>query len=121
MAWDAALKLSDVQLELLKEEDKYLFIEQGIRGGISTITKRFAKANNENIAGYDIDSELIHLLYIDANNLYGELMSFNCHSTVRYLHYCAYFQPIVSFISFFSRMGYESIPTNPQISMVKSG
>ena len=74
MAWDAALKLSDVKLELLKEEDKYLFIENGIRGGISTITKRFAKANNENIAAHDPDSEQVHLLYIDANNLYGELI-----------------------------------------------
>ena len=72
MAWDAALRLSDVQLELLKDESQYLFIEKGIRGGISTITKRFAKANNEYIADFDPDSELVHLLYIDANNLYGE-------------------------------------------------
>ena len=71
MAWDAALRMTDVKLELIKEEDQYLFLEQGIRGGISTITKRFAKANNERISGYDPNSSLAHLLYVDANNLYG--------------------------------------------------
>ena len=64
------MKISKVELELLTEEDKYLFVEKGIRGGISTITKRFAKANNERVAGYDPTDELTHLLYVDANNLY---------------------------------------------------
>jgi hypothetical protein len=45
LAWDAALKLTEVELELIS--DMYLFIEKGIRGGISTITKRYAKANNK--------------------------------------------------------------------------
>ena len=46
MAWDTALKMTGVNLELFKDEDMYTFIEHSIRGGISQISKRFAKANS---------------------------------------------------------------------------
>ena len=49
LAWDAALKLTKVELELISEPGMYLFIEKGIRGGNSTITKRHAIANNKYI------------------------------------------------------------------------
>ncbi|CAB4015716.1 Hypothetical predicted protein [Paramuricea clavata] len=49
LAWGAALKLTGVELDLLSDQDNYLFIEKGIRGGISTITKRYAKADNKYI------------------------------------------------------------------------
>ncbi|CAB4032813.1 DNA polymerase [Paramuricea clavata] len=39
LAWDVALKLTGVELDLISDPDMYLFIEKGIRGGISTITK----------------------------------------------------------------------------------
>ena len=48
-AWDAALKITKVQLELLSDPDILLMIESGIRGGIATILHRRAKANNEYI------------------------------------------------------------------------
>ena len=46
LAWDAALKTTKVQLELLSDSDMLLMIESGIRGGIATISHRHAKANN---------------------------------------------------------------------------
>ena len=46
-AWDAALKITKVHLELLSNPDMLLMIESGIRGGIATISHRHAKANNE--------------------------------------------------------------------------
>ena len=47
LAWNAALEITKVQLELLSDPDMLLMIESGIRGGIATISHRHAKANNE--------------------------------------------------------------------------
>ena len=42
LAWDATLKITKVQLELLSDPDILLMIESGIRGGIATISHRHA-------------------------------------------------------------------------------
>ena len=75
LSWDAMLKQTGVELELISDPDMYLFIEKGIRGGISTITERHAIANNKYMAKYDPNKESIHIPYMDANNLYGWAMS----------------------------------------------
>ena len=41
------LKMTVIELEEISDIDKYLFIEKGLRGGISYIAKRYSKANNE--------------------------------------------------------------------------
>ena len=46
LAWDAALKVTKVELELLADPDMLLMIEKGIRGGLSMISTRYGKANN---------------------------------------------------------------------------
>jgi hypothetical protein len=62
LAWDAALKLTEVELELISHPDMYLFTEKGIRGGISTITKRHATANNKYIGLSKIPESVIQCL-----------------------------------------------------------
>ena len=47
------LKMTGVKLEKISDIDKYLFIEKGLRGGISYIAKRYAKANNKYMKDYD--------------------------------------------------------------------
>ncbi|KAG1677003.1 hypothetical protein GQR58_014046 [Nymphon striatum] len=74
LAWDAALKITGVELELLSDPDMLLFIEKGIRGGISMISHRYGKANNKYM-DYDKDKPTKHLTYLDANNLYGWAMN----------------------------------------------
>ena len=76
LAWDATLKITKIQLELLRDPDMLLMIESGIRGGIATISHRHAKANNEYM-GTEIDpaEESKFISYLDANNLYGWAMS----------------------------------------------
>ena len=75
LAWDAVLKLTKVELELISDPDMYLLIERGTRGGISTITKRHAIANNKYMSNYDPKKKSKYLPYMDANNLYGWAMS----------------------------------------------
>ena len=75
MSWDALLRITGVELELLTDYDQHLFIEKGIRGGISMVSKRYAKANNPEIEGYDPEKQKSYLLYLYANNLYGWAMS----------------------------------------------
>ena len=52
-----------------------LFIEKGVRGGISTIFKRYAKVNNKYMGDkYDTNIPSKVISYLDANNLYGWAM-----------------------------------------------
>ena len=60
-----------IKLEQISEIDKYLFIEKGLRGGISYIAKRYAKANNKYINDYDSKKPSTFITYLDMNNLYG--------------------------------------------------
>ena len=75
LSWDALLKKTGVELELLTDYDQHLFIEKGLRGGISMVSKRYARANNPLIEGYDSSKPNTHIFYLDANNLYGWAMS----------------------------------------------
>ena len=75
LAWQACLKMTEVELELLTDPDMYLFIEEGLRGGISMISNRYSKANNPYVPDYDPTQENSHVMYFDANNLYGWAMS----------------------------------------------
>ena len=76
LAWDATLKITKVQLELLSNQDMLLMIESGIRGGIATISHHHAKANNEYLGiEFDPTMESKFISYLDANNLYSWAMS----------------------------------------------
>ena len=74
-SWDSMLKYTGVELDLLNDPDMYLMVESGIRGGVSMITKKFAKANNPYIDDYNPAKPINYLMYLDANNLYGWAMS----------------------------------------------
>ena len=75
LAWHAMLKYTGVELDLISDPDMYLMIERGIRGGVSSIMKRHSEANHKYLDDYDPKKPNKHILYLDANNLYGWAMS----------------------------------------------
>ena len=75
LSWDAMLKMTSVRLEKIVAIDMYLFIEKRLRGGISYIAKRYAKANNKYMKNYDPTKPSIYISYLDMNNLYSWEMS----------------------------------------------
>ena len=43
LSWDTRLKMTGIELELISDIDIYLFVEKGMREGISYIAKRLLK------------------------------------------------------------------------------
>ena len=75
LAWQACLKKTNVELELLADYDMLLMIEEGTRGGICHAMQRYAKANNKYMKDYDKKKKSSYIQYLDANNLYGKPMT----------------------------------------------
>ena len=66
---DAVLKMTGLKLEKIPDIDMYLFIEKGLRRGLSYIAKRCSKANNKYMKNYDSIKPSIYIPYLDINNL----------------------------------------------------
>ena len=63
------LKITKLKLELLTDNDMLLMFEKGIRGGISQVIFKDAKANNKYMKDYNKNVTSSYLQYLDANNL----------------------------------------------------
>ena len=51
------LKITEVTLEKISDPDKYMFFEQGMKGEVPYINKRYSEA-----------SKNVNILYLDMNN-----------------------------------------------------
>ena len=60
LSWDAMLKMIGIELQEIGNLDIHLFIEKRMRGGISYISKRYSKSNENKT-----------IMYWNANTLYG--------------------------------------------------
>ncbi len=77
LTWDSMLKMTGCELELISNPEIFRTLDAGIRGGVSMISKRYAKANNIYLGTnhYDATRPTTYIIYLDANNLYGWAMS----------------------------------------------
>ena len=75
LSQDAMLKMTRIELKIISDSDMHLFIEKGMRGGISYIHKRFSKGNNKCMKWYDSAKGSKYIMYLDGNNLCGYTMS----------------------------------------------
>ena len=86
------LEMTKIELDLISDQDMYLFLMDGIRGGICQVNKKYSKANNKytriqhdkwkddkikkkfknKLKTNDLNK---YLIYLDANDLYGYSMS----------------------------------------------
>ena len=64
--------MAKLEFEIIPDPNMYIFFEKGTRGGISN---RYSKANNKYLKSYYPKQESKHIIYLDANNLYGYGMS----------------------------------------------
>jgi hypothetical protein len=77
LSWDAMLKLTEIELELVHDSEQFRTMDNGLRGGVCMISKRYARANNPMLGPkyYDPSKPTTYIVYLDANNLYGWAMS----------------------------------------------
>ena len=71
LAWQACLKKTKVNLELLTEISMLLIVDKGIKDGIFQAIHRHAKANNKYMKNYNKVIISSYLIYLDTNNLQG--------------------------------------------------
>ncbi|GFT35060.1 uncharacterized protein NPIL_668471 [Nephila pilipes] len=75
LSLDVMLLHTKITIELFTDYDMLLFIENGVKGGISQCSNRYAIANNKYMPDFNYDDEMQYLIYLDANDLYGYAMS----------------------------------------------
>ena len=81
LSWDAMLKNTGVEQELMSGIDKFQFIERGIRGCVSFICEGYAIANNRYISDYDSTKLSNYINYFDAKKLVPVCMDNEQRST----------------------------------------
>ena len=75
LAWQAALRNTEVKLDLLIDIDMLLMVKEGLWGRICHAIYRYAEANNKYMKDYNKNKESSYHKYLDVNNLYGCAMS----------------------------------------------
>lgn len=76
MSWDLAFKSTRAKVDLLSDMEMYDFFDSGIRGGMTFVNKHYLTVNSPRVPDkYNPQACSEDLLYVDANNLYGNALS----------------------------------------------
>ena len=71
LLWEAAIKTTRIELELLTNVNMTLFYGKGVRGGITRAICHCAEANIKHMYDYDKYTKVLNL---DFNNMYGNCL-----------------------------------------------
>ena len=77
LSWDAMLKQTRDQLELITDPEMYRMFANSMHGGICMISRRYSKANNKYMGTLiDPTKAKIYISNQEANKLYGKARSY---------------------------------------------
>ena len=68
---NAMLSITKFQLNLISDVNMYLFIQKGMRGGVSYISRRCSKASDKYLTSYDNEYPTEFISCLNKNNFYG--------------------------------------------------
>ena len=74
LSWDACLKTTGVEIDLITDVEMNNFFDRGFFGGVSFARTPYMKANNPHCEDYDETKPQSHMILVDSNNLYGHSM-----------------------------------------------
>lgn len=74
-SWDAVLKLTEIKLDLLRDNDMISFLQNGIRGNIAHCSQKYSMANNKYLKDYNYNLPSKYLINFHTNDLYSRVMS----------------------------------------------
>jgi hypothetical protein len=75
LSYDCALKFTNCSMDYIHDEDMYHFIREAIKGGVSSISRRYAEANNPYLKDFDSNLPTSYIMYFDCNSLYSSVMT----------------------------------------------
>lgn len=77
LSWDAMLRFTGVQIELITQYEMMRMVNSGVRGGITVNNAKYLNSNNVFLGEklYDPCKKDSFLIYLDVNNLYGLSLS----------------------------------------------
>ena len=73
-SFNAMLKYTNVEFELIQDLEIYNFIRANIRGGLTFVGTRYAEANLPHLDNFDPEKPRIELKYFDARGLYAHCL-----------------------------------------------
>ena len=73
-SWNTMLKYTGVKFQLIRDVEIYNFFRMSIRGGLTFITTRYAKANLPDMHDFSPENPRLEITYFDARGLYSHCL-----------------------------------------------